>query len=283
MGVEPFADGSSMMNRPSPIYFYASDDQRFLILLRNKILVEKLGEALKSFQSEIFVEKDEFVKVSSKTIRDSSDDLNSWRKEILEFVDRFVSENISVEKIPLNKYFPSLNKEKVKEFVKRDKTRLFELISSSDNDQIVVTASKDQLERSINELNEFLSSSNVFSTNFHRKQFSAIRDVKVEQQKPSSSESLRLNSLSTIFEQFENLRSFQIDFLSTRFIELARRTYQNISINVDSNKRRLTIEGIAEQVLLCKNYFRSIIDGIVHEKYSISKELATFLGNPDTG
>jgi hypothetical protein len=68
-----------------------------------------------------------------------------------------------------------------------------------------------------------------------------------------------------------------------RFIELARRTYINLNVDIDRTERRVILRGPLDQVNVCKNYFESILSGIVHKHYRIGKEMAVFLSNPDTG
>jgi hypothetical protein len=90
-------------------------------------------------------------------------------------------------------------------------------------------------------------------------------------------------SIAIIDDTLENLRLCHIDLLSMRFIDLARRTYINLTIDIDRNGRRIILRGPLDQVNICKNYFESILNSILHKHYKIGKEMAVFLSNPDTG
>ena len=68
-----------------------------------------------------------------------------------------------------------------------------------------------------------------------------------------------------------------------RFIELAKRTYTNLNIEIERNARRMILHGPLDQVNVCKTYFESILNNIIHRHYKIGKEMAVFLSNPDTG
>jgi hypothetical protein len=89
--------------------------------------------------------------------------------------------------------------------------------------------------------------------------------------------------MAIIDDSLESLRLCHIDLLTMRFIDLARRTYMNLNIDIDKNGRRLILRGPLDQVNVCKNYFESILNGIIHKHYKIGKEMAVFLSNPDTG
>jgi hypothetical protein len=45
----------------------------------------------------------------------------------------------------------------------------------------------------------------------------------------------------------------------------------------------MILRGPMDQVNVCKNYFESILNSIIHKHYKIGKEMAVFLSNPDTG
>jgi hypothetical protein len=137
---------------------------------------------------------------------------------------------------------------------------------------------------------------------YRSKPVSAIRDPKVNNHRsslllrPSSPVKQNLNSvelpppppalsplIAIIDDSLENLRLSHIDLLSTRFIDLARRTYINLNIDIERNGRRVILRGPLDQVNVCKNYFESILNRIIHKHYKIGKEMAVFLSNPDTG
>jgi hypothetical protein len=90
-------------------------------------------------------------------------------------------------------------------------------------------------------------------------------------------------TIAIIDDTLENLRLSHIDLLSMRFIDLARKTYVNLNIDIDRNGRRVILRGPLDQVNACKNYFEAILNRIIHRHYKIGKEMAVFLSNPDTG
>ena len=137
---------------------------------------------------------------------------------------------------------------------------------------------------------------------YRSKPVSAIRDPKVNNHRSSlilrSSSPIKQHlstielpplppvlspSIAIIDDSLENIRLSHIDLLSMRFIDLARRTYTNLNIDIDRNGRRIILHGPLDQVNVCKNYFESILNSIIHKHYKIGKEMAVFLSNPDTG
>ena len=230
-----------------------------------------------------------------------------WTKDIEKLVEHFLTERLIIHKVPWNNNkIPAITSEQLADLSLRDNTRLMQLSpSESQHDYIIVTALKDQLDRALNELTDMIAGGpNVANNNniplndavYRSKPVSVARDPKVNNHRSSlllhsspSRQSTHNPDISSILsdiitdDSIDNLRLYQLDLLSMRFVELARRTYLNLTIDIDRNGRRVHFQGPPEQVSVCKNYFESILNTIVHKHYKIGKEMAVFLSNPDTG
>ncbi|CAF3119067.1 unnamed protein product [Rotaria sp. Silwood2] len=130
---------------------------------------------------------------------------------------------------------------------------------------------------------------------YRSKPVSTTRDPKVNNHRSSlllgsspSRQSTHNSELSaslskmTINDNMDNLRFYQLDLLSMRFVDLARRTYLDLRIDIDRPGQRIHLYGPSDQVAVCKNYFESVLNSMVHKHYKIGKEMAVFLSNPDT-
>ena len=309
MGIEPFVDASNVRKKPDPIYYHASTDSRYAFILKNRPLLEDLREQLKPLQANVCLQTEGTIEIVYTDTRSTVKRRLQWPKEIDKFVEQFLNDRLVIHKLPWNNNkIPSITSEQLADLSLKDNTRLMQLITSTnEQDHILVTALKDHLNRTLSELTDMLTARHIPLTEavYRSKPVSAIRDPKVNNHRsslliPSSSSSTpsknNLNSLeyppppsypspsnSVIDDILENLRSYQLDLFSMRFIELARRTYTNLTIEMDRTNRRIHLRGSLDQVNLCKTYFESILNNIVHKHYRIGKEMAVFLSNPDTG
>jgi hypothetical protein len=307
MGIEPFIDASNVNKQPDPIRYRASDDSRYLFLLKNRPLLDELREQLKPLNGQVSLQTEGFLEVIFSGTRSTAKRRIQWTKDVEKLVEHFLTEHLVVHKVPWNNNkIPAITSEQLADLSLKDNTRLMQLApSDSLQDHIVVTALKDQLDRALSELTDMLTGPPAASMNntiplndavYRSKPVSATRDPKVNNHRSSlllQSSPSRQNihnaelpsSLSNIIidDSIDNLRLFQLDLLGMRFVELARRTYMNLTIDIDRNGRRVHLHGPPDQVSVCKNYFESILNSIVHKHYRLGKEMAVFLSNPDTG
>ena len=310
MGIEPFIDAANVRKKPDPICYRAIDDSRYAFLLKNRSLLDDLREQLKSLNGHISLEADGVIEINFSESRLTVKRRLKWIKDIEKLVEHFLTERVIVHKLPWNNNkIPSITSEQLAELSLKDHTRLMQLAPvDSQQDHIIVTALKDYLDRALSELTDMLTTitTNHIPLNaavYRSKPVSASRDPKVNNHRSSllirSTSPAKQNfnnnelsppppallapSMAIIDDSLENLRYFQLDLLSMRFIELARRTYTNLNIDIDRPSRRVILRGPLDQVNACKNYFESILNGIVYKYFKIGKEMAVFLSNPDTG
>ncbi|CAF1313456.1 unnamed protein product [Rotaria magnacalcarata] len=305
MGIEPFIDASNIDKQPDPIRYRASDDSRYLFLLKNRPLLEDLRENLKPLNANVSLQTEGSLEVVYNGTRSTVKRRLQWANDIEKFVESFLNDRLVIYKVPWNNHkIPVITCEQLADLSLKDNTRLFQLIPSENQpDNIKVTALKDHLDRALNELTDMLTVSKITTNNtiplndavYRSKPFTATRDPKVNNQRSSvflrSSPSRRsmhnpelLSSLpkTTIDDYIDNLRLYQLDLLGMRFVDLARHTYLNLSIDIDRTGRRVHLCGPPDQVAVCKNYFESVLNSLVERHYKIGKELAVFLSNPDT-
>ncbi|CAF2510978.1 unnamed protein product [Rotaria sp. Silwood2] len=310
MGVEPFIDASHVGKKPDPICYRASDDSRYAFLLKNRPLLDELREQLKLHHTHVSLQTEGIIEISYTESRITVKLRLKWTKDIEKLVDKFLNERLAVHKVPWNNNkIPSITSEQLADLSLKDNTRLMQLApSDSQQDHIVVTALKDHLDRALSELTDMLTTRTTTTNHipltdaiYRSKPVSATRDPKVNNHRSSlllrssspskqSFNNIELTpppallqpSMAIIDDSLENLRLYQIDLLSMRFIDLSRRTYMNLTIDIDRTGRRIIFRGPLDQVNLCKHYFESILNGIVHKHYKIGKEMAVFLSNPDT-
>jgi hypothetical protein len=312
MGVEPFIDASNVGKKPDPICYRASEDSRYAFLLKNRPLLDELREQLRPISGHINLQTEGSIEIDFSESRLTVKRRLKWTKDVEKLIEHFLSERLVVHKVPWNNNkIPQITSEQLADLSLKDNTRLIQLApSGTQQDHIIVTALKDHLDRALSELTDMLTTRTTINKNhiplndavFRSKPVSATRDPKVSNHRSSllirSSSPARQNfnnielppppahvppSVSIIDESLENLRLYQLDLLAMRFIELARRTYINLNIDIDRTERRVILRGPLDQVNVCKNYFDSILNGIVHKHYRIGKEMAVFLSNPDTG
>jgi hypothetical protein len=308
MGIEPFIDASNVGKKPDPISYRATDDIRYAILLKNRPLLDDLREELKPLQALISLQNEGIIEISFSESRLTVKRRLKWTKDIEKSVENFLTERLVVHKVPWNNNkIPSITSEQLADLSLKDNTRLMQLApSNTQQDHIVVTALKEHLDRALSELTDMLTTitTNHIPLNdavYRSKPVSATRDPKVNNHRssllinsssPQSSKqiidlppppTLLSPSIAAIDDYLENLRSYQLDLLSMRFFDLAKRTYINLNIDMDRPARRIILRGPLDQVNACKHYFESILNGIIYKQYKIGKEMAVFLSNPDTG
>ncbi|CAF1459199.1 unnamed protein product [Rotaria magnacalcarata] len=310
MGIEPFIDASNVGKKPAPIFYRALDDIRYAFLLKNRPLLDELREQLKPLNGHISLQTEGAIEISFTESRLTVKLRLKWTKDIEKLVEQFLNERLVVHKVPWNNNkIPSITSEQLADLSLKDNTRLMQLAPlNSQQDHIIVTALKDDLDRALSELTDMLTartaSANHIPLNdavYRSKPVNATRDPKVNnhrssllirssspsKQSPNNVElapppALSQPSMATIDDSLENLRLYQMDLLSKRFIDLSRRTYTNLNIDIDRTGRRIIFRGPLDQVNVCKNYFESILNGITHKHYKLGKEMAVFLSNPDT-
>jgi hypothetical protein len=308
MGIEPFIDASNVGKKPDPISYRASDDIRYALLLKNRPLLDDLREQLKSLQAHITLQPEGVIEISFSESRLTVKRRLKWTKDIEKLIEHFLTERLVVHKVPWNNNkIPSITSEQLADLSLKDNTRLMQLApSNTQQDHIVVTALKEHIDRALSELTDMLTTitTNHIPLNdaiYRSKPVSAIRDPKVNNHRssllirssspPPPKQNIELPpppallspSIAIIDDTLENLRSYQLDLLSMRFFELARRTYANLNIEMERPTRRIILHGPLDQVNACKHYFESILNGIIYKQYKIGKEMAVFLSNPDTG
>jgi len=315
MGIEPFIDASNVRKKPEPISYRILDDSRYEFLIKNRPLLDELREQLKSFDAQINLQIEGIIEISYTQPRLTVKHRLKWTKDIEKFIENFLTERLVVHKVPWNNNkIPSITSEQLAELSLNDNTRLIQLApSGSQQDHIIITALKEHLDRALSELTDMLTTSTANQAIAHiplteavyrSKPVSATRDPKVNNHRsslllrsfspiknlntielppPPPPPALLSPSIAIIDDSLENLRLCHIDLLSMRFIDLARRTYINLTIDIDRNGRRIILRGPLDQVNICKNYFESILNSILHKHYKIGKEMAVFLSNPDTG
>jgi len=313
MGIEPFIDASNVGKKPDPIYYRALDDSRYAFLLKNRPLLDELREQLKTFNAQISLQTEGVIEISYTEPRLTVKRRLKWTKDIEKLVEHLLTEHLVVHKVPWNNNkIPSITSEQLADLSLKDNTRLIQLAPlDSQQDHIIVTALKDHLDRALSELTDMLTTRTTMNVIPHvplneavyrNKPVNATRDSKINNHRSSlllqSSSPFKQNlntielppppallspSTAIIDDSLENLRLCHIDILSMRFIDLAKRTYMNLNIDIDRNGRRIILHGSLDQVNVCKNYFESILNGIIHKHYKIGKEMAVFLSNPDTG
>jgi hypothetical protein len=300
MGIEPFTDASNVGKQPDPIRYRIGDDSRYLFLLKNRPLLNELREQLKPLQTEGFLE------IIYNGPRSTVKQRFQWTKDVEKLVEHFLTQRLVIHKVPWNNNkMPTIGSEQLADLSLKDNTRLMQLGSTDGQPHlIIVTALKEHLHRALSELTDLLSGPITSSNNniplndavYRSKPVSTTRDPKVNNHRSSlllRSSPLRQSTHNgiltvpptniTIDDNLDNLRLYQLDLFSMRFVDLARRTYMNLSIDIDRIGRRVHLRGPPDQVSVCKNYFESILNGIVHKHYKIGKEMAVFLSNPDTG
>ena len=309
MGIEPFVDATNVRKKPEPIYYHGSSDSRYAFLLKNRPLLEELREQLKPLSGNVCFQTEGTIEIVYTDTRATVKRRLQWPKEIEKFVEQFLNDRLVVQKVPWNNSkIPAITPEQLSDLSLKDNTRLMQLVSgTTEQDHIRVTALKAHLDRTLSELTDMLTARHIPLTEavYRSKPVSAARDPKVNNHRssliiPSTSSSVTgkasLNSFdyppppsfpppsnSVIDETLENLRSYQLDLFTMKFFDLARRTYNNLTIEMDRSNRRIHLRGSLDQVNLCKTYFESILNNIVHKHYRIGKEMAVFLSNPDTG
>lgn len=311
MGIEPFIDASNVGKKPDPIHYRATDDSRYAFLLKNRPLLDELREQIKPFNAQISLQTEGTIEISFTEPRLAVKLRLKWTKDIEKLVEQFLNDRLVVHKVPWNNNkIPSITSEQLADLSLKDNTRFMQLApSDSQQDHIIVTALKDHLDRALSELTDMLTTRTTNTNHiplndavYRSKPVSASRDPKVNNHRSSllirssSPSKQNLNnvdlvpppalsqpSMAIIDDSLENLRLFQIDLLSKRFIDISRRTYTNLNIDIDRTGRRILFRGPLDQVNACKNYFESILNGITHKYYKIGKEMAVFLSNPDTG
>ena len=316
MGIEPFIDASNVGKKPDPICYRASNDSRYAFLLKNRPLLDQLREQLKSLQGHISLQTEGIIEISFMESRITVKRRLKWRNDIEKLVECFLREHLVVHKVPWNNNkIPSITSEQLADLSLKDNTRLMQLAPlDTQQDHIIVTALRDHLDRALSELTDMLTAhtlpapstnaNHIPSTDavYRSKPVSATRDSKVNNHRSSlllrSSSPSKQNlsnmelspppvilqpSMTIIDDTLENLRLYQIDLLAMRFLDLARRTYTNLNIDIDRTRRCINFHGPPEQADVCKTYFETILNGIVHKHYRIGKEMAVFLSNPDTG
>jgi hypothetical protein len=304
MGIEPFIDASNVGKQPDPIRYRASDDTRYLFLLKNRPLLEELREQLKPLNGHVSLQTEGFLEIIFSGARPTIKRRLQWTKDVEKLVEHFLTERLIVHKVPWNyNKIPSITAEQLADLSLKDNTRLMQLTPSEGQpDYIIITALKEHFDRSLNELTDMIATpttnNNILLHDavYRSKPVSTTRDPKVNNQRSSvllrsspSRQSTHDFELTTqlsninMDDKIDNLRLFQLDLLSMRFVDLARRTYINLTIDIDRTGRRVHLHGPPDQVTVCKNYFESILNGTVHKYYKIGKEMAVFLSNPDTG
>ncbi|CAF0945727.1 unnamed protein product [Rotaria sp. Silwood1] len=310
MGVEPFIDASNVGKKPDPICYRALDNSRYAFLLKNRPLLDELRELLKPYHGNVSLQTEDTIQISYTESRITVKLRLKWTNDIEKLVEHFLNERLVVHKVPWNNNkIPSITSEQLADLSLKDNTRLIQLAPlDSQQDHIIVTALKDHLDHALSELTDMLTTRTTTINHiplndaiYRSKPVSATRDPKVNNHRSSlllrssspskqSFNSIELTpppallqpSMAIIDDSLENLRLYQIDLLSMRFIDLSRRTYMNLTIDIDRTGRRIIFRGPLDQVNLCKHYFESILNGIVHKHYKIGKEMAVFLSNPDT-
>lgn len=304
MGIEPFIDASNVGKKPEPISYRAIDDIRYAFLLKNRPLLDELREQLKSHQAHINLQTEGVIEIYFSESRLSVKRRLKWTKDIEKLVEHFLTERLVVHKFPWNNNkIPAITSEQLANLSLKDNTRLMQLApSNTQQDHIVVTALKEHLDRALGELTDMLTTitTNHIPLNdavYRSKPLSAIRDPKVNNHRSSllvrspSKQNIELPppptllspSTAIIDDHLENLRSYQLDLLSMRFFDLAKRTYSNLNIDMDRPGRRVILHGPLDQVNACKHYFESILNAVIYKQYKVGKEMAVFLSNPDTG
>jgi len=310
MGIEPFIDAANVGRKPDPIYYRANDDSRYAFLLKNRPLLDEFREQLRPLNGQISLQTENTIEINCTQDRLTVTRRAKWTKDINKLIEHFLTERLVIHKVPWNNNkIPSITPEQLTDLSLRDNTRLIQLApSDSQQDHIIITALKEHLDRALNELTDMLTtrtSTNHTQLNgavYRSKPVSTTRDPKVNNHRssllirslsPTKSithnfeiplpSALSTPSTAIIDDSLESLRSSHIDLLSMRFIELAKRTYTNLNIEIERNARRMILHGPLDQVNVCKTYFESILNNIIHRHYKIGKEMAVFLSNPDTG
>lgn len=316
MGTEPFIDAANLDKNPDPIFYRAIDDTRYAFLLKNRPVLDELREQLKAHHGQISLQTEGTIEIIFTEARLPATRRWKWPKEIEELVEEFLADRLIVHQMPWNnKKIPSITSEQLADLSLKDNTRLFQLAPSNpDNhqqDHIIVTALKEHVNRALNELTDMLTVRTIPLNEavYRSKPVNATRDPKVNNHRasfllrssppppppppatnkpitdypPPPPLALHSPSIANIDDSLENLRLSHIDLLSMRFIELAKRTYMNLNIDIDKNNRRVILRGPLDQVNVCKIYFESVLNAIIHKHYKIGKEMAVFLSNPDTG
>jgi hypothetical protein len=303
MGIEPFIDASNINKQPDPIRYRAADDSRYLFLLKNRPLLDELREQLNPLNGQVSLQTEGCLEILFNGSRSTVKRRLQWTKDIEKSVEHLLTERLVVHKVPWNNNkIPAITSEQLADLSLKDNTRLMQLSpSQTQPDHIIVTALKDQLDRALSELTDMLTtpinnSIPLTDAVYRSKPVSTTRDPKVNNHRSSlllnsspSRQSTHTNEVSstlsntTVDNSIDNLRLYQLDLLSMRFVDLARRTYINLTINIDRNGRCVHLHGPPDQVSVCRNYFESILHSIIHKHYKIGKEMAVFLSNPDTG
>lgn len=306
MGIEPFIDASSVNKQPDPIRYRATEDSRYLFLLKNRPLLDELREQLKSLNSEVSLQTEGFLEILFLGTRSTAKRRLQWTKDVEKLINNFLTDRLVIHQVPWNnKKIPAITSEQLADLSLKDNTRLMQLArSDGQQDHIVVTALKDHLDRALHELTDMLagptpSTNNTIPLNdavYRSKPVSTTRDPKVNNHRSSllmHSSPTRANVHHsdlpatmpniTIDDSIGHLRLYQLDLLSMRFVDLARRSYVNLAIDIDRNGRCVYLHGPPDQVNVCKDYFQSVLNSAVHKNYKIGREMAVFLSNPDTG
>ena len=303
MGIEPFIDASNVGKQPDPIRYQASSDSRYLFLLKHRPLLADLIDELKSLHGSVHCQDEDFFEVTYQGSRSTVKHRLQWTDAVQKSVEQFLNNHLMVHTVPWNnRKLPAVTAEQLADLSAKDNTRLVQLApTASHPDHIVVTALKDQLDRALHELTDMLTTSTEPQQNiplndavYRSKPVVTTRDPRVDNHRSSvimrgsparqSTRSMDGSARYPVVDDYlDELRLYQLDLLSMRFIELARRTYQNLSIHVDRSGRRVHMRGPSDQVKVCKNYFQSILHGMIKKHYKLKREMAIFLSNPDTG
>lgn len=303
MGIEPFIDASNVNKQPDPIRYRALDDSRYLFLLKNRPLLDELREQLNPLNGQVSLQTEGFIEIIFTGTRSTAKRRIQWTKDIEKLVEHFLTERLIIHKVPWNNNkIPVITSEQLADLSLRDNTRLMQLSpTETEPDYIIITALNDHLDRALNELTDMLTAPSIINNNnnniplndavYRSKPLSTTRDPKVNTHRsslllnssPSRQSTLTNEVLPIIDDSIDNLRLYQLDLISMRFADLARHTYMNLNIDIDRTGRCIHLNGPSDQVSVCKNYFESILNSIVHKHYKIGKEMAVFLSNPDTG
>ena len=306
MGIEPFVDASRVRENPEPIVCRASDDSRIAFLLKNRPLLDELREQFKPLNASVSIQTEGTMEILFTDAQSTSKRRLQWKSSVEQLVAEFLTQRLVIRKHPWNSSKnPPITQEQLADLSLKDNTRLMQMPSAgAEQDHIVVTALKDHLDRALNELTAMAYNALPPITAVYRsKPVNGTRDTKLTNHrssvflpsfsppvKPSLNQldlapppALPIPSNAIIDSALENLRSYQLDLLAMRSLDLARRTYTHLHIEVDRAGRRILLRGPIDQVNICKNYLESILNGIVYKQYRIGKEMAVFLSNPDTG
>ena len=265
MGIEPFVDASDVRKRPDPICYRSSSDSRYAFLLKNRPLLDELREELKALHAHVSLQTEGTIEILFNESRLTVKRRLQWTKDVEKLVEQFLTDRLIIHKVPWNNNkIPSITSEQLADLSLKDNTRLMQLAPiNTEQDHIVVTALKDHLDRALSELTDMLTARTASSATavplteavYRSKPVNTARDPKVNNHRSSlylqASSPMKSNltsfemppppaflspSNTVIDDMLENLRSYQLDLLGMRFLELARRTYPHLSIEFDRTR-----------------------------------------------